>query len=252
MGGVDIADQYNGGYMVEHRSRNYFWRRVFEQKLYQSLTNSWLLYCWWLLNITRKVDAAIAELSHGGADYVTVDGLNLAELQHLKIRLEALSKVKRVAWLRALSVYLMSACEEGNPRKGRRRQKVPTPTPTPGTMPSDNRPRLETLAHSKRAQCESRKCTIRIKGEKASRGRRKTTEATPRGSKVNTGCRCEDCKTVGGVVMCWNCHCDDAKHRSAFEHAASPRKNGGRRLRRTLEFEGDKVKRNKRVKKAAS
>ena len=152
--------------MVQHRSRNNCWRRVLEQKLYQSLTNSWLLYCWWLVNITRKIYAAIAELSHEGADYLAVDGLNLAELKHLKIRLEALSKVKRVAWLRALSVHLMSACEEGNPRKGWRRKEVSTPTPTPCTMPSDNGRRLESLAHLKRVSASRGSVPSALRGGK--------------------------------------------------------------------------------------
>lgn len=72
-----------------------------------------------------------------------------------------------------------------------------------------------------------------------------------RGSKVNTGCRCVDCATVGGVVMCWDCLAYSPKHRSAFEHAAWPRKDDGPRSRCTLEFEGREVKGRKSAKNAA-
>lgn len=39
MGGVDKSDQLNGYYASLHRSCNYFWRRLFEQKAFQAASN---------------------------------------------------------------------------------------------------------------------------------------------------------------------------------------------------------------------
>ncbi|CAM9689964.1 unnamed protein product, partial [Hapterophycus canaliculatus] len=44
MGGVDIADQLIGYYLTNERARDFFWRRVFENKLIQACANAWLLY----------------------------------------------------------------------------------------------------------------------------------------------------------------------------------------------------------------
>lgn len=144
-------------------------------------------------------------------------------------------------------MYLMSICQEGNASKGRRTKKVPAATPG-ATAPTPKR-RLETLADSRRAQCQSRKCANRSKaikgsGEGKGSGQGKGVGApkggSARGARISTACRCPDCATVGGIVMCAECFTDDAKHLSAFEHASSQRKDGGRRTRpRKLEFERD-------------
>ena len=44
MGGADKADQYNSFYAFLHRAYWYSWRRVFEQKIQQSITNAWLMF----------------------------------------------------------------------------------------------------------------------------------------------------------------------------------------------------------------
>lgn len=47
MGGVDIVDQYNAPPVFSDSAYIYFWRRLFAAKLFQALTNSWLVFNYW-------------------------------------------------------------------------------------------------------------------------------------------------------------------------------------------------------------
>ncbi|CAN0344456.1 unnamed protein product, partial [Pylaiella littoralis] len=97
MGGVDKADQHNGTYQSRHRANNYFWRRLFEQKLMQACTNAWLLFRWWLDDMQSKLKAEIDRLEAGGAAERdgTADGLFLGQLKEESTAFEALAKQSR-------------------------------------------------------------------------------------------------------------------------------------------------------------
>ena len=45
--GVDVADQRLGAHAHVHKPMTYFWRRVFDQKLAQAISNAYLLYAKW-------------------------------------------------------------------------------------------------------------------------------------------------------------------------------------------------------------
>ncbi|CAM9603536.1 unnamed protein product, partial [Pylaiella littoralis] len=40
MGGVDVADQRLNAHAHDHKPMTYFWRRVFDQKLQQAISNA--------------------------------------------------------------------------------------------------------------------------------------------------------------------------------------------------------------------
>ena len=40
MSGCDINDQLNGARMIDHKSKTFFWRRVFEGKFFTAITNA--------------------------------------------------------------------------------------------------------------------------------------------------------------------------------------------------------------------
>ncbi|CAB1097497.1 unnamed protein product [Ectocarpus sp. CCAP 1310/34] len=44
MGGVDVADQWLGAHAHTHRPMTFFWRRVFDQKFSQAVSNAWFLF----------------------------------------------------------------------------------------------------------------------------------------------------------------------------------------------------------------
>lgn len=232
MGGVDIADQLNACYQSMHRAKNYFWRRVFEQKLMQSCTNAWLLYQWWLPDMIRSVNAAIERAEErmivegGSTDVETL----LEDLRQELVRLEALAKQTRCQWLRALSMELMSSCKWGRSEKGGKRTRTTLSTPKKvsinGLLKTG---RLVQLVSTQRLSCESRLCASRTTPV---RGREKRL----RGRKVTTACLCKSCSEIGGVVMCKECYDDEERHLSAFTFAASPKQDGTPRERPELKF----------------
>lgn len=206
MNGVDVADQYNGTYQSRHRAVNYFWRRVFEQKLMQACTNAWLLFRWWLADMRSKVVAEIKGLEEAGAiaGQDTADGLLLVSLQGELERLDALAKQSRAQWLRALSTYLMTMCQLGHAKRGSRKQSSPK-SGKRGVKSSH----LVQLKGGQRFCCECRQCSARKPDAKGG----------PRGRKVNHACKCSACEEVGGVALCRECYEDKDKHVSAKQWA---------------------------------
>lgn len=213
MVGVDLADQFNGYYLTMHKARNYFWRRVFEQKLMQACTNAWLLFKWWLDDIIGKVKAEIKTLEDAGhveggttAESVLLGRLK-KELQHLK----KLHKKTRAQWMRALATYLMSRSHEGCAARGGRRKR--------GGVPAFRRAR-DRLEHYRRLpgrtrkHCASPNCT-------GSATPRAGPVKRQRSARVSHACFCESCEAVGGVAICTVCHgCDDS-HAAAYARVAS-------------------------------
>ena len=71
MRGVDVADQKGGTYMTPHRPKNYFWRRVFEQKLMQAVVNAYILFQKWVRLTIICVDDRIVGMKSRGENPTT-------------------------------------------------------------------------------------------------------------------------------------------------------------------------------------
>ncbi|CAM9197360.1 unnamed protein product [Pylaiella littoralis] len=200
-------------YQSRHRANNYFWRRVFEQKLMQVCTNAWLSFRWWLDDVQRKLKAEIDRLEAGGAAERdgTADGLLVGQLKEESKAFEALTKQSRAQWMRALGVHLMSSSRLGNLVRGRRALGNFGPIRTLKQRSADRTPlaRLD----GQRFTCEAKNCSARL----STKPNRKYT----RGKKVGTACRCKVCKKVanGGVAMSHECYNTPAKRKSALESA---------------------------------
>ena len=143
--GVDAADQYIGSHAHKHRPVTYFWRREFDQKIGQALTNAFLIFreCTRVLGVDcddellkqRDGDAGVRDVSgtrsDGGSGGGGVDGtgagggsdtpLSVDELKEFSSLLKQLSRYERVAWDQGLADHLMSKCNVGNSQMGRRR-----------------------------------------------------------------------------------------------------------------------------------
>ncbi|CAN0032695.1 unnamed protein product [Pylaiella littoralis] len=208
MVGVDLADQLNGYYQSLHKSKNYFWRRVFEQKLMQACSNAWLLYRWWLDDMLAQVKAEIATLNEGGhADGDTAkEGLQLAALLEEQADLERLRKKSRVQWLRALAKHLLSQSTSKLAAKGGRR-----PAPAPFKKTADRHQHVCNI--SRRRDCSSPGC-------KGSPTPKTKAPKRARRAKVSQACFCLSCRSVGGVVICTPCHADDNQHQAAYRKTA--------------------------------
>ena len=240
MSGVDIADQHNGTYQSTHRAVNYFWRRVFEQKLMQACTNAWLLFRWWLVDLRRQVVAEIKKLKDKPGVAADDDVLRIARLQAALERLDAVANQSRAQWLRALSTYLMSMCKMGHANRGKRKKSVPSAVAAEAVAKAKSKRslvkdfHLSSLAAGQRFCCECKECSNRVnpkparkKVVKASAGSlvgKKANKSYGRGKKVGFACRCSVCSEVGGVVMCFECYSDRDKHASAFESAKNSAK----------------------------
>lgn len=219
MGGVDLADQFIGYYLTMHKAKNYFWRRVFEQKLMQACTNAWLLFTWWLKDMVDKVEAEIKILKDAGH----VVGGNTAE-SVLLAKLKKLRSRARVQWLRALSRYLMAKCHEGCAARGGRRKRA---GPAAFKMAKGRLEHYRLLPGETRPYCASPKST----GSLASRsGQVKRT----RSARVSGGCFCESCKEVGGVPICRACHGHDDSHAAAYARVAQKKHKAARSTKRPL------------------
>lgn len=76
--GVDVADQLLGAHCHVHKPMTYFWRRVFDQKLAQAISNAYLLFARWaevLLTQCKGVLVTRGASSSGGAASGSVGGL---------------------------------------------------------------------------------------------------------------------------------------------------------------------------------
>lgn len=99
MGGVDRADQQNESHYHDHKSYTNHWRRVFDAKLMQTGTNTFLVFRMWVTLLMGEVDAKVQAED---TPFETVE-----ELAGVKDELVRLSKVERAVWDQELSGILM-------------------------------------------------------------------------------------------------------------------------------------------------
>lgn len=211
MVGADVADQLNNYYITLHKAKNYFWRRVFEQKLMQACSNAWLVFRWWLSDMMAKVDAKIKlmESARESPGQGTAEGVLLAALKKEREDLEVLGRKSRAQWMRALATHLMSRCTEGCATRGGRRKRK-------GTIPAfqqkkDRLDHLRPISRSQHCYAPSCKGSLNPRVEKSRRHRP---------AKISKACFCDSCRRVGGVPICPSCHVDDDKHAQAYERMA--------------------------------
>lgn len=205
MGGVDLADQLNGYYLTLHKAYNYFWRRVFEQKLMQACSNAWLLYKWWLADMLVQVNEEITKVEKGGYAEGTPERLQLQALENEQADLRKLQNKKRAQWLRALAMHLIAQSTLGRQgRGGRHPRKSSTPQ---FKKHYDRREHLHQIVQ--RRDCASPHC-------EGTPGERARAPKRDRNAKVSQACFCPSCSHVGGVVICTACHADDRKHEEAY------------------------------------
>ena len=137
--GVDVADQRLGAHAHVHKPMTYFWRRVFDQKLAQAISNAYLLYAKWaevLLTQCKGVlvkrgvsdsDGAGSEsccesfCAGPGGEVSNGEDLSVEELTEMCTLLEKMLAMERIVWDRRLSTHLMSLCQLGNLNSGARR-----------------------------------------------------------------------------------------------------------------------------------
>lgn len=168
----------------------------------------------------EKVEEMIKQFDGCGYFEGQVD-LHIKDLKKIKANMRTQMGLKRVNWLRAPSVHLMSQCQQGTLRRGR------PPNVTRPCIPSTHgEPLWEDLADKRRLRCESGACHKRTEPNRV------------RGLKSIWGCRCRKCCTVGGVKICKSCCFNTTKHDAAFANASKPLKNINPRNRENLLFSG--------------
>lgn len=131
MGGVDVADQRLTAHAHVHKPMTYFWRRVFDQKLQQAISNAYLLFLMWAEVLLAQCKAVLAERREGGHAAGSAAGaaeqmggggdLTVAELEELSAGLARMIKTERVDWDTRLACILMAKCGVGHKNKGGRR-----------------------------------------------------------------------------------------------------------------------------------
>ena len=108
MGGVDTADQQNGSHTHDHKSYNNHWRRVFEQKIEQSLTNAYLLFKKHLARLKFEAGNRLDDS----------DESTKCKLDRAIRELDRLAKLERADWDELLCTALMAMCNAGSERTG--------------------------------------------------------------------------------------------------------------------------------------
>lgn len=176
--GRDLADQQNGSHTHDHKSYTNFWRRVFDAKIEQSLTNGFLVFRKWVELLTREVKAKMPLAS----------GEDLPELDVAAKELERLSKVERAVWDEEMATLLMAKCDVGKPNKGGR----------PPASDSDKQDPVErgwgSISLKNGRVCLNPICK----------------------TKSNKGCSCKKFCTrgdVSGVLMCLKCSKNPESHK---------------------------------------
>ena len=214
MGGVDVADQRCGTYLVNHKPKGFLWRRVFDQSLFTALTNAELLYQWWVEDSLVKVGEALASIGLDGADDDAVlegpaEGLSRLQLTRIQDRLTALlcQLERKPVWKKELGKYLMVEF-----RQIRGSEDGDDVCEKLKSAPSHRR-WYRVLEHGR--ACNGPDCPSMTKG----------------------CCRCQECRRYdeGGVVICQSCFRDPKQHREA----ADVRQNIGYkgRLRKRIPWE---------------
>lgn len=176
--GVDLADQQNGSHTHDHKSYTNFWRRVFDAKIEQALTNMFLIFRKWVELLIRKVKARM----------LVASGDDLEDLGRASTELSRLSNVERVVWDEEMATMLMAKCDVAKPNKGGRRP-----------------------ASDKKNTAERKWGSITLKSGRLCLN----PSCKTRSSK---GCSCEEFCTRGddsGVLMCETCSNNPVSHERA-------------------------------------
>ena len=109
--GVDLADQQNGSHTHDHKAYTNFWRRMFDAKTEQALTNAFLIFRKWVELLIRQVEARRLVVS--GAD---LEGLDRASTELLRLK-----GFERVVWDEEMAAMLMAKGGVAKPNIGERR-----------------------------------------------------------------------------------------------------------------------------------
>ena len=192
MSGCDINDQLNGARMIDHKSKTFFWRRVFEGKFFTAITNACLLKKMWVVELTEGIDKELELVGPLDEDEVKegpMTGTSRCTLMKLKQRLKHVERMEKAKWDMDLCDYPMAKCNRGHACKGLHQhlrtpeQVLPPPRPASAKweqpLPSNGR------------TCDNPECGSRTKG----------------------ACRCTDCGS--GVVMCMKCFLSNTAHAAA-------------------------------------
>lgn len=206
--GVDVADQQNGTYYHDIKTRIYHWRRVIDQKMRQALTNALVISRTWADGLLQELcveqqrvkDAATERgilLEEDGTEQA--DGLLDVESDDIRQRHSGVSavlpalrryrKAERADWEQALAARLMERCQIGSEDKGGRRKRAREEAP---------RAMWGVLHARSQRRCFNPSC----------------------GSKSSKGCACHRHCTRGdeyGVLMCKGCHEDLESHAGAAQ-----------------------------------
>ena len=124
MGGVGVADQQLGAHAHVHKPITYFWRRVFDQKFSQAISNAYLLFVEWAEMLLRQCTAALESATEDGAQEgergaVVNDCVFTApELKEFEALLKKALKIERVQWDERLANHFMPLCAVGHIDKG--------------------------------------------------------------------------------------------------------------------------------------
>ena len=132
MGGVDVADQRLSVHAHDHKPTTFFWRRVFDQKFYQSVSNAYLLFSVWGEELQEECKTILAKGNFAGAsdgEAVEEEGCELdkTELEEFLRQLGRLQRTDRKVWHYRLANLLLAKCEVGNTSKGGRRIRRAVP-----------------------------------------------------------------------------------------------------------------------------
>lgn len=147
---TDVADRWLSSHAHGNIPVTYFWRRVFDQKFQQAVSNAFFVCVTWAKEMEAKCAEKLTEArdvsgsvggAGGGSGAASGGGggvseerkeggedahLSIAEMEEYVALLVKLRKVERVAWDERLSEHLMSMCNIGDADQGGRRT---TPEP---------------------------------------------------------------------------------------------------------------------------
>ena len=136
---VDVADQRLDAHAHVHKPITYFWRRVFDQKLAQAISNAYLPFVRWaevLLTqfkgvlVKRGVSNSGGAASESGCESFCAgpggavtngEDLSVEEFTEMCTLLEKMLAMERTVWDRRLSIHLMSSCQLVNLKSDARR-----------------------------------------------------------------------------------------------------------------------------------
>lgn len=66
LGAVNLGNQHCSAQLEDYRPRNCFWRQAFDQCVFLTLTNAYLLFCSWMKKCISDTDIALESLSKSG------------------------------------------------------------------------------------------------------------------------------------------------------------------------------------------